>query len=165
MARPLYENQESILDEMSFAEKIASKLSVNLIKLPIAYNLDFAMMRSDLPQVMYPKTPETAKSIVSSLRGKEVVSFAELKRRGVPSDRYSTLVLSLNKVEAGLTKSRLFGKPFFIFVRYSDKDVYLKYKDEYSFPIHIGGRYDRGDYQDIEPVVHIPKDMFTELED
>lgn len=165
MARPIYENQESVLNEFSFAEKIASKLSVNLIKLPIVYNLDFAMMKSDFPQVMYPKTSETAKSIVSSLRGREVVSFAELKCRDVPSDRYETLVLSLNKVEAGLTKSRLFGKPFFVFIRYRDKDVYLKYKEDYSFPIHIGGRYDRGDHQDIEPVVHIPKEMFTELED
>ena len=53
--------------------------------------------------------------------------------------------------------------PSFLVVRWSDNCGYIRIDTLLDFEISMGGRTDRGDKQDIEPVMLIPIHNFTEL--
>jgi len=70
-------------------------------------------------------------------------------------------MLSLNKIIHGMELARATDKPFLVVVEWNDMVGWHKVEKVHS--IRMGGRVDRGDWQDIEPVVHIPVTDFKQL--
>jgi hypothetical protein len=138
MTRPQYERDSDLAAEAEVIAAIEDRWSCRAIKLPKSYRLDFALTK-----------------------GEQVRAWAEIKCRG---RRYPTYMLSLHKALAGLEMARATGCPFLLVVRYPDGIVYARMQEEMAQSCGIGGRKDRGDWQDIEPVVHIPMDHFRGLD-
>jgi len=138
MSRPLYESQADLQNETQVAEHLNKAWSCKFHKLPMSYNVDWMIMR-DKP-----------------------VAFAELKCRKNDSTRYPTLMLSLNKWVKGSQFANELDVPFFIICRWTDG---LFFHEVGSTPVTygIGGRTDRGDSQDTEPVVYIPVESFKRI--
>ncbi len=137
--RPQYENAESRADEEAFAA-VAEKLwNVQLRKLPIAYGLDFA-----------------------ALRGVEVKSLIEFKRRHRTFDQYDTTFLSAQKVMAAQRLAGATGLPTLFVVKFDDKFAYVNILSV-IWRFEFRGRTDRGDWQDEEPVAVIPMSDFVVL--
>lgn len=125
----MYESASDRSRERSVADAVFQPYGLEPVKLPVAYELDFAVMR-----------------------GATMVGVAEVKVR----DRaYGTLMLSLHKAQAlrrfadeGLIAWLLVHVPAGIYVKRMLTGERLN--------IRLGGRADRGDWQDIEPVAHFP---------
>ena len=142
-SRQMYENKESLSLEDDFRQSIEERTKVSLKKLPISYRVDFAI-----------------------LDGTTVQGFCELKCRAVASKTYDTLILSLGKWEALLNLRRSAeNMRSRICVRYTDGDFWYSVREDSPKEVTVkwGGRSDRGDWQDMEPVVHIPISLFREF--
>lgn len=130
MSRPLYESTADIQNEQQVAQALADRWGCDLAKMPKAYPCDWAFVREGA-----------------------VVGLAEIKCRKVPSGRYKTLILSLHK----WTQLQQFSQhtPAVLVARFDDC---IKWAPIDGKPrlVAIGGRQDRGDWQDTEPVIHIP---------
>ena len=142
--RPLYEKDLNLLDEIRFFSDLQGHTRYehySFKKLPLAYRVECAA--------------------ISSLTGK-VEGFCELKCRSVLMSDYPTLILSLHKWDDLIRYSRYGWSS--LFVRWQDYDAVLDVKSTSNYRITFGGREDRGDWQDVEPVVHIPVKDFYLLE-
>ena len=135
--RPRYENQKTLAAETKFKESLEARFNVEFQKLPISYRADFAVIKDG-----------------------EVTGFAELKNRNVDYETYPTLILSLSKYQA-MELLTPYGSPV-LFVRFNDGD-YMYTFDSLSTRIEVGGRWDRDECQDIEPVVHIPRSYLKQI--
>lgn len=142
MSRPLYECLEDLENEQQVAAAVCEAWSLVPHKLPRTYNLDYAMTSRSNPRV--------------------VKAFVEIKCRMIPSWQYDTLILSMAKVLRGKAITRETGVPSILCVRWNDMIGYVHFTDIES-DIAIGGRTDRGDPQDIEPVYHIPINRFRKV--
>lgn len=128
-ARPRYESADDRTRELAVAQAVFDPYGVTLAKLPVAYEADFAVVR-----------------------GERVIGVAEVKVR---SRAYETLLLSLHKAQSlrgfaqcGLRAWLLLCVP---------SGVYVRRVEPWDLAdIRMGGRTDRGDWQDVEPVVHVP---------
>jgi len=69
----IYENEKTLANERAVITVLADKWGVEVVKLPRRYSADFAL-----------------------LRGKEIMSWAELKSRGNPIHTYPTYQVSLH---------------------------------------------------------------------
>lgn len=127
-ARPRYESEADRARELAVARAVFQPYGLTVLKLPIAYEVDFAV-----------------------LRGERVVGFAEVKVR---KRAYDTLMLSLHKAEAlrrlatGFRSWLLVAVPAGVYAR--------RFVIAERFDVRVGGRSDRGDWQDVEPVAHFP---------
>jgi hypothetical protein len=138
MPRPLYESPTDLANELDVAGVLAARWKVSPCKLPISYGVDFGLFRDGAP-----------------------VAWAEIKCRTNARDRYATYCIALGKAQAGLMLSRATGRPFAIVVRWTDRLGYLIVKSIED--IRWGGRRDRGDSADLEPMVHWPTESFINL--
>lgn len=138
MPRPLYESPTDLANELDVAGVLAARWKVSPHKLPISYGVDFGLFRDGAP-----------------------VAWAEIKCRTNARDRYATYCIALGKAQAGLTLSRVTGRPFAIVVRWTDCLGYLIVKSIED--IRWGGRRDRGDAADLEPMAHWPTESFINL--
>jgi hypothetical protein len=136
--RPLYETQMDLGNEQDVAKYLEIKWDAKLRKLPISYSVDWMLMR-DNP-----------------------VAFAELKCRKNESTKYPTLMLSLNKWVKGNQFADELGVPFLIICQWNDGLFFYIAKSS-VITYGIGGRTDRGDSQDTEPVVYIPVESFKRI--
>ena len=143
MNRPIYETPDSLKAEGDLADKVKSKLlpGWELVKLPIRYRLDYAVLDDQ--------------GIIRR--------FYELKCRTCNMHDYFTYMLSAEKFMTAKQYIRDLGVPCSLIVRWKDMDGWanLKYCD---YSLRVGGRKDRNDSQDIEPVVHIPIEEFNFIE-
>jgi hypothetical protein len=138
--RPIYETAEHLSVERAFAEKIACLWACTLKKLPIRYSLDYCAFVGNNPDF-----------------------FCELKNRSCSSREYQTYRISLLKWMTGRWLQDTTNKPFYIFVRCKDCDLFLDTR-EIQYPAVVwGGRTDRGDPADMEPMVSIPINLFLEF--
>jgi len=138
MNRPIYESETDRAEENAIADMICAAWSCSVVKLPVAYHLDRAILRQ-----------------------KEVVAWTEIKRRKRTLRQHDSVFLSMQKVFAAHNYHRVTGKPCLFIVRFDDC---LAYAD--MLPprlIEFRGRTDRGDWQDQEPVVMIPVDEFRPI--
>lgn len=108
---------------------------IELRKLPISYRLDFAMFRD------------------GKLRG-----FAEVKTRNNRHDSYPTLIISLGKVMAARQLAEVSETRSVLLVQYLDGLYWCNFAT--PFEVAMGGRWDRGDDDDVEPVAHYPIEAF-----
>ena len=137
MKRTVYENEATLSREREFADMLAGRVDMGLQKLPRQYRVDFAMVDK---------------------KSGEVYCWLETKCRTGRSFKH--FMLSLSKWQAGIRLSQETGKPFLIGFRWKDGDYILQVNKDYIPLLLVGGRDDRDDPEDIEPVVQIPKKMF-----
>ena len=138
MNRPAYESDWDRAAEESVCEALVAAWRCSVRKLPLSYRLDYAL-----------------------LRGYDIVGWLEIKVR---KKRYDTLILSAHKWMDGLRLSGTFGKPFIIAVQFPDQLLYAKALDFAGVALRWGGRSDREDWQDTEPVVYLPIDVFQPIQ-
>jgi len=138
--RPLYETKEDIGRERSFVEDVCTAWKCEAKKLPIHYKLDFALMRDDI-----------------------VRAFLETKVRNYARDYFDTYMISMAKVLSAREYSAFADVPSLLAVRWSDGDGFIDLHSMKDFEIGFGGRADRNDSQDMEPVVFIPIENFRRL--
>lgn len=138
MSRPLYESQADLQNEVQVAEHLNKVWGCKFHKLPMSYSVDWMIIR-DKP-----------------------VAFAELKCRKNDSTKYLTLMLSLNKWVKGSQFANELDIPFLIICRWND-GLFYHTVGESEVTYGIGGRTDRGDSQDTEPVVYIPVTSFKRI--
>ena len=136
--RPFYESSEDIQREQSVAAAAAIRWGCEARKLPKAYQLDWAFFRGTLK------------------------AWCEIKCRNTAHAAYPTLLLSAHKWNDGLTFAERFSVPFILLIKWRDGIRYWEVTD-IKPEVQVGGRKDRGDAQDIEPCVHLPKELFKQL--
>lgn len=142
MNRPMYESSRDRANEQRAIEAYcqAHGERVHAIKLPMAYTVDWGIFHDD-----------------------SLICWAECKRRFNPKNRYETILLSCRKYLTGLDLGRLSGKPFVLIVEWDDSLGFHVCDGTAVKDIRVGGRRDRGDWQGVEPVVHIPISKFYEV--
>ena len=144
--REHYENEESLSKEEAFKKAIEEYKDLQLIKLPMAYNCDFAAVKK-------------------GERFDEVVGVMEVKCRKGKFGQYPDLLISKNKIDGVINRWNLKKFWFVIAIRWDDKDVYYQWRPSHTddHKVVIGGRKDRGDWQDTEPVYLIENKHFREF--
>lgn len=134
MQRPLYERAIDRAKEREIISKIELKWNVKAAKLKTALKLDYALTRKGA-----------------------VVAFAEVKARTYSWEQIDQLggyMLSLDKWTQARTLCA--GLPFSLVVEASDELRCFNTRFDLPFPVVIGGRKDRADWQDVEPCILIP---------
>lgn len=120
--------------------KLESVSGRKSFKLPKGYRIDFAMCD-----------------------GEQITSWVEVECRKSPFKQYPTLAIGITKLMAGLAFENKTGLPFFLVVHWPDFLGYIRIKSLSEFKILKGGRTDRNDSADVEPMVHIHIQMFKKL--
>lgn len=134
--RPTYETQNDLSREAAVISWICEKWKCRAGKLPKKYSLDYVLTHHG-----------------------EVKAFAEIKCRTNACNAYPTYMLSLQKVIAAKELTRSTGKPSVLIVRWADAIGYTLLDRDYK--MRVGGRTDRSDWQDVEPVVDISIQDFS----
>jgi hypothetical protein len=139
VSRPLYETEQDRQNEQALATLVSERFNCTMHKMPMKYTLDFAAARDG-----------------------EVVAFLEMRQRKINRDRFDTYMISLNKILRAEELGRVTGLPCFLVIQWTDA-VGMCRLDTCDYKVEIGGSTRRGDWQDIEPVAHIPINQFAEI--
>lgn len=134
--RQMYEAPDDLSREAQVAGRLSAAWGCESVKLPIQYRVDFAM-----------------------LVDKEVKAWLEVKCR---TTHYSEMIMSAAKFIAGQQLAASTGRPFVVVFGIGDQ-IYWRDCTADSPTVRLGGRTDRGDWQDVEPVVMLPLDKFHRL--
>ena len=140
VSRTQYESEADRRAETSVIEKVVQAFDVDgYHKLPISYVLDFAVTKSN-----------------------RVIGFVEVKARSCEMQTYPTFFVAVKKVLAAGEFERL-GLKTRLFVKWRDCIGYtlLREPDQITY----GGRFDRGDPADQEPLAHFDINRFSILEE
>lgn len=136
----MYESDRDLSEEAKAIEILCLRGKLAAHKLPRRYEIDYLMMQ----------------------RG-GLYGWAEVKvRPGV--ERYDTFMLSCAKVMAGRRLAEVFGGRFIVVVRRTDDMMVLDALSHRPNFVAMGGRADRGDDQDIEPVAHYRWGQMTRVD-
>lgn len=133
--RPLYERAGDLTNERQVADHLGKLYKSEMMKLPIKYGLDYA-----------------------AVRGSEIRSWIEIKCRKNEMKRYPTYIISLDKILAARRLTQTTALPSILFVRWTDSLGFVNLCNQFSY--EKGGRIDRNDWQDVEPVAAIPLENF-----
>jgi hypothetical protein len=137
-ARPQYENDETLKIEKAIIDRVAPQFDCTAFKNPVSYRVDFSLIRK-----------------------KEIVAFAEVKRRYHALKTYPTFMLSLGKYLAACEMARMTSTTALVIVQWNDATGYALFPCE--FTLAIGGRKDRPDDQDEEPCIYVEMKHFIFL--
>lgn len=137
--RPVYETSSDITNEEQVKAVLVSMWDVQFHKLPRFYFVDWILIQDG-----------------------KAKAFAELKCRNNPRDKYPTLMLSLHKWMHGKAMAQEIDGAFLVIVRWED-GIYYHKQGWCEVSYGIGGRTDRSDKEDVEPVVFIPIDSFKRI--
>ena len=135
--RPIYESETDLRNERQIIDGLNEAWRTQSSKLPRSYGLDYALTR-----------------------GGRVTAFVEIKCRTIPSWTYDTYMISLAKVLKAKSLGNNVEVPALLVVRWNDMVGYVDLRPV-ALDVQMGGRTDRGDAQDIEPVCMIPIKDFT----
>ena len=139
MNRPMYESKKDLANEKEVAGFLSSKTGYVFHKLKIAYHVDWLVMDKEKPKYV-----------------------AEIKRRLNHSSKYPTLMLSLQKWMKGKEMAAEMNIKFVLIIKWDDGVFFYKAKKD-DVTYGFGGRYDRDDSQDQEPMVFIPVSKFKRI--
>lgn len=135
--RPTYETPQHLSREEEFSRLVSQKFKCTFMKMPIRYGLDFCAMRDGI-----------------------AVGFMEVKVRSNKAGKYDTYMLSLGKIMAANDLLRSTSLPSVLAVRWLDAWGHVYISGDACGQVSFGGRSDRDDEQDMEPVVLIPMSRF-----
>ena len=138
--RPLYETVDDRVREGSFVDELCGVWKCEARKLPIHYKLDFAL-----------------------LQGGVIRAFLETKIRNYTKDHFGAYMISMAKVLAAREYSVFARVPSLLAVRWTDGSGVIALNSMKDYELGFGGRGDRGDAQDMEPVVYIPIESFRKV--
>lgn len=114
-------------------------------KLPVSYSFDYLITREAKDKSLYG------------------MGFLEIKIRSCASTDYEDFCISFLKLDHGVRWLYL-GMDVVFAVRWKDKDGYVKLTDaRENYQLVWGGRNDRGDAADKEPLALIPINIFKEF--
>ena len=134
--RPVYETEGDRSRESAVARKIETAFRCSMSKLQPRDRFDYACIRGD-----------------------DIVAFAEIKVRKNPMHQYDTYMVSMTKiVHANMIHSAV-RLPCILFVQWLDALGYIP-MNRCDVSLRMGGRSDRNDPLDIEPVCHIDISRF-----
>jgi len=136
--RPIYENANDLRSEKNLISHVSDCWNVVSYKMPMSYKIDYAMYRID-----------TGTSNSSS---ENLVGFAEVKCRTHKFGTFPTYIISLAKVMEARRLARETDTKSLLIVSWTDKIGFLDFFSHHQ--IRHGGRADRNDWQDQEPVCH-----------
>ena len=129
MTRKMYESKDNLEKEKNVLRHMSVKWDVSYSKLPISYKLDYSMYRND-----------------------KLCGFAEVKCRKNSMNDFSTYIISLSKVMKARRLASVTGTKSVLIVSWSDATGWINLFSD--FEVKQGGRSDRDDWQDQEPVCH-----------
>lgn len=133
--RPLYENDQNRADEQRIADVVGRMTRCTFNKMPMSYRLDYA-----------------------AVRDMEIIGWAEIKKRNYEFRKYSDFIISLGKYTAALHLSEDTNLPSRFYIQFG-KGIY-KHIPVFPIVTRWGGRADRNDPQDMEPMAVIDWDCF-----
>ena len=143
--RPVYETKNDLKNEKGIAKLVSDELDCTLVKLPRYYQLDFVIVT------------------IGEGGKKFITGMVEIKCRSIPKDKYDTYMISADKFMVGLQYMQQFNLTIKLVVSWVDCVGVYDFKEDTSYHIGFNGRYDRGDSEDVEPVVYIPIKAFKTL--
>jgi hypothetical protein len=111
------------------------------------------------------RNADTGQTILTNTAG-QVVAYVETKYRNMPAFKYTTLNISMRKIEHAQRAWDMTGKPTLLLVQFVDKLMVVQlypYPFNQPFQIVQWGRTDRGDPKDVEPAATIPMGIFREI--
>lgn len=136
------ETDEDREREGAFAGSIGIATGWILRKVPDTYGFDFAAFADPGQQ--------------------RIIAVIECKQRNNSSTKYDPFIIDSSKLFC-LLRWAAVGVPAYIAVRFTDIDMWHRVaRRDYHF--RYGGRNDRDDENDLEPMVEIPMSMFAELQ-
>jgi hypothetical protein len=143
MTRPVYEQDEDVSNQAFVASELEQAWRVDLFPMPKLCPVDFLAHR----------------------RGSTVFKLIEVKCRKNHSSKYPSLILSKAKVDCAEQLARTLGMQFVLVVRWTDGIFCRPVSREHliAMPVAIGGRVDRADRGDVEPVFHFPVASFKKI--
>lgn len=131
----IYENEQTLSDEREGITLAAEKWGAKPVKLPRKYSIDFAMVKDG-----------------------GVKAWVEFKKRSNAQLKYPTYTVSLFKYMNLVSMSEKTGAVGMFVVQWTDCIGYVTVPVEYE--LIFSGRKDRGDWEDMEPMVSIPIGAF-----
>lgn len=136
--RPTYESLDDLRNEQEIITFFANHFNSNMnaVKIPKQYKIDYCLMIDG-----------------------EITAFAEVKNRTCAKETYPTYMLSLAKYLEALRIKKDLSLETILVVKWTDAIGYIELGRK-TWPIGFGGRTDRGDWQDKEPMVFIPISAF-----
>lgn len=138
--RPTYETKSDRARERRVAERLARLASKRAQQMPLRYQVDWALLD----------------------RFDRVCMWLEIKCRTNPMMQYPTYMLSLGKYHSMVQLQNNSNLPVRLVVQWSDHVGVLQVPAPHE--IKIGGRKDRSDWQDQEPVALFDVSLFTVLQ-
>ena len=141
--RPLYETEANRINERAVAKLIEGKWNCKCVKLKQAYALDYALIRDG-----------------------KVIAFMEIKCRNYTMDKLNSMggfMISVHKWLEAKAICDVSSVPLCLVVRTHDGVWYHKTSDFLNDGIGFGGRLDRGDDQDVEPVILLKGNRFKNI--
>ena len=139
--RQVYETEGDRQRQRTVEKAIETMWNVKAVQLPRSYRLDNAF-----------------------LRNKRIVFWGEIKVRSNEAKAYAHYMISAAKLMAMVEFERSTQLPVALFVQFTDKLLYVRTGLSCAEWYEMGGRTDRGDKEDIEPVAEIPIGFFKEVD-
>ena len=133
--RTMYENQTDRDNEQGVITFACREWGYDAHKLPISYGLDYALSKEN-----------------------RIVGYAEVKRRHNLKNKYPTIFIAQHK----WMSARALELPCIWVVAWNDCLGYINFNTPYEY-IAMGGRKDRSDPADQEPMVHWDTNNFITL--
>lgn len=144
MKRPIYESQVDLTHENKMKTFLEAKWNCTLHKVPLKYQVDWMAMR-----------------------GKDPMAFVEFKHREKLSiDAYPRYMISLDKWMKAKQLCKEVEIPFIMVITFTEGTYYgvFAHNGLHDVTYGFGGRYDRGDAQDVEPMIYLPLKKFMKIE-
>ena len=142
MNRPMYESKVDLTHETKMKSFLEGKWNCTLQKLPLKYQLDWLAMRC-----------------------KDPYAFIEFKHREKLSlNAYPRYMMSLDKWMKAKQLCKELEIPFIMVITFTEGTYYGVFVNNLvDVTYGFGGRYDRGDAQDVEPMVYLPLNIFKKI--
>ena len=135
MKRPMYENAADLRREEAVISEFCQIYNLDKKKLPYTQKIDFALYKRD-----------------------RIYAFVEVKCRVFNKDKYNTMFINLDKVQAARSLTEITGIRTLLLVCWADVMGHIDFTED--FEVQLGGRTDRNDVLDFGIVAHFPIDKF-----
>jgi hypothetical protein len=142
--RTQYEDEKDRLNERIMRDKIEFVTGWSLGKAPKWYHWDWIGFNDD-------------DKVIGVFEGKD----RSKGENPLFINSFPTYMISLMKIQAGLTSSKWLKVPFFLWIQFTDHLAWVEVKWDHLKDIRIQKKDWRGDTDDIEPCVFIPINDFV----